>query len=312
MSNIKHLLAAVDAQLANPTAVIEMGHDIGHALPALDDAELTALGNHLVQIEAPEPQAEAALSMLVGVIDGYRIGRQRTVTLSLREGVVRDVLCELEKRSMSTSDLAHELDVAEPQVSRAIAKLEELDLLDPPQRDAVDQRRWTHHLSLTAKQSLGQLGRSARKDKVWFVSTVKPQERRIVSVDDEDQTSFEDSFETSDDDAFEKMAANAKPIRKFGAGEPVIKAGKSRATLLAAAAKASELPAMLAVKAGKSPAKPSSGALVPKAKAPAKAPTASAAKSVGTTPYGTAAAGVGPKRNRRPHGLLNRKLDDDD
>jgi hypothetical protein len=184
MSTISDLLAALGPQLATERDAYGIAHDLGHALPSLDDAALRELRNALVQAEPADPRVGVVVATLVEIVDGYRLGRRQTITIALPDGVNREVLCALERRASTTSELAQALSRDESQISRALARLRELDLLDPPQREAVDRRRIEHRLSLSAKQALGHLDQRARKAPVWQLSAFEPLEERSVLGDE--------------------------------------------------------------------------------------------------------------------------------
>lgn len=184
MSNISELLASLGAALTTVPDGYGLAHTVGHALPSLDDASLRELRNQLVQVEPEDPQVNAIAAALIEIVDGYRLGRQQTVTLSLREGINRAVLCALEQRAATTGELAKQLAREESQISRAIARLRKLDLIDPPLRDPADRRRIEHRLSLSAKHALGRLDQRARKAEVWQLSTFESLEARTIPVDE--------------------------------------------------------------------------------------------------------------------------------
>jgi DNA-binding MarR family transcriptional regulator len=185
MSTISDLLSGLNTLLATERDAYGLAHDVAHALPSLDDGTLRELRNRLAQTEPDDPLVNAVATTLVEIVDGYRLGRQHTVTLSLRAGINRDVLCALEQGVATTSELAETLSRDESQISRSITRLRELDLIDPPQRDAAVRRRIEHRLSLAAKRALGRLDRRARKAAVWQLSPSGSLEERNVSVDEE-------------------------------------------------------------------------------------------------------------------------------
>lgn len=185
ISELSELVAGLRTLLTTERDAYGLAHDLGHALPSLDDASLRELRNELVQVAPEDPVVKAVAATLVELVDGYRLGRSQTVTLSLREGINRAVLSALEQRASTTSELAKLLSRDEPQISRAIARLRELDLIDPPRRDPADRRRIEHRLSLAAKQALGRLDQGARAAPIWPLSASESLEERTIRVDED-------------------------------------------------------------------------------------------------------------------------------
>lgn len=183
MSTISDLLSALR------TSPADTAHDLGYALPGLDDGSLRELRNELATLDTDDPLLGAAAAVLVDVVDGFRAARRERVTFALPDGINRAVLCQLENGPATTSELARTLHRAESQVSRAISRLRQLDLIDPPHRSAVDGRVVEHRLSITAKQALARIDAVARRQPVWMLSAFDAANDHPMPVEDEPSAS---------------------------------------------------------------------------------------------------------------------------
>ncbi len=179
-----HLIAAFSSQMATVDAAVAIAHDIAVALPTVTDEVLRELRNELVRLKPEDAGVCIVIATVVEVIDGYRVGRERTTTLVLRD-LNRSLVRELEKQSSTTTELAATLSCDEPRVSRALARLRELDLIDPPVRDPIDRRRIEHHLSPLARQALAALDAKARREPVWRLSMLASMEGHVHEIESE-------------------------------------------------------------------------------------------------------------------------------
>lgn len=177
MSKVAEIIAAIPALLGDTAAAAGLAHDIGNALGSeVDDDDLRELRNALAMARPADPTVDAAVTVMAEVIDGLRSARRapRNAEVILRDGLHRRILVALEHGPSTTGELAEKLDQGETVVSRALERLRELDLVEPPRREQVDRRRVQHHLTLFSRHALARLDAGARREPIWRLSWRPP------------------------------------------------------------------------------------------------------------------------------------------
>ena len=193
MNEIAEIIGVIRDELRDPSTALELAHDLGHALPEMDDEGLLAIRNALANLSPNSDVARASAAILVEVVDGFRLGRKRHDSIVIRKGLSRDVLECIERGCSTTSEIAKHLGCDDSQVSRVLDRLRAVDLVEPPQREPIDRRRATHQLTLRAKTMLRRLDRAERNSDVWRLSIAAP--ARVEVVVDEHPTERPDDDE---------------------------------------------------------------------------------------------------------------------
>lgn len=155
MIPVQNIADALPEILGSDERLASFAHDIGHALRAIDDEVLRQVRNLLASVTVEDPHRSGLVSGVLEMIDGYRAAtaaarREEETVAELRDGASRDVLAELARRSLTTSELAEALELGKSAISRALHRLRELDLVDST-RDPLNGRVRPHRLSLQGR-----------------------------------------------------------------------------------------------------------------------------------------------------------------
>jgi DNA-binding transcriptional ArsR family regulator len=138
-------------------AMAQVVRDVGRALASLDDDHLAEVRDFLATAPVDHPFRQGMVAGLVETIDGHRAARRKhdaaaTAAAQLDGGVRGQLLVALAAAGRATpSALSERLGKGRPDVSRALAKLGELGLVEAPQRGVLDGREAWYRLSLAGE-----------------------------------------------------------------------------------------------------------------------------------------------------------------
>jgi DNA-binding MarR family transcriptional regulator len=151
---VQNIAEALPEIIGSDERLASFAHDLGHALRTVDDEALRQVRNLLASVTVEDRHRSGMVSGVLEMIDGYRAAaaahREEEAVAELCEGVSRDVLAELARRALTTSELAEALKISKSAISRALHRLRELDLVDA-RRDPLNGRVRPHRLSLQGR-----------------------------------------------------------------------------------------------------------------------------------------------------------------
>lgn len=157
MPRVAPILDAVAALSGTRESATVLAHDIGYTLPTASDGALGDLRNALIETGVKDDVVSAMLIIMAEMVDGFRtamarVNDERKARQVLGEGIHRDIAERLARAPQSTSQLARELRKSNSEISRALKRMREFDIVDPASREGLDQRRAVHRLSLRGQR----------------------------------------------------------------------------------------------------------------------------------------------------------------
>ena len=157
MARVAPILDAVAALSGTRESATALAHDIGYLLPTASDGALGELRNALIENGVKDDAVSAMLVIMAEMIDGFRtamarVNDEKQARQVLGEGIHRDIAEQLLRAPQSTSELARELRKNNSEISRALKRMREFDIVDPASREVLDQRRAVHRLSLRGQR----------------------------------------------------------------------------------------------------------------------------------------------------------------
>lgn len=203
MPRVAPILDAVAALSGTRESATALAHDIGYLLPTASDDTLGDLRNALLETGVQDDAVSAMLIIMAEMVDGFRTAMARAndekkARQVLGEGIHRDIAEQLLRAPQSTSQLARKLRKDSSEISRALKRMREFDIVDPPSREVLDQRRAVHRLSLRG-QRLAETSRDRPR---------KPQTTRFTEGTKDLDPHFAEGTETV------QLAEGTQPMRR--------------------------------------------------------------------------------------------------